>query len=160
MFVIAILAANAFIPDIPKTWTDAAVAALEVPLANPKYSAVHISEKEYYAMPVRTVYRSYPVYHPRHEPPGYMDWLKRQEPEIGFNASRLRSREDWIKAGELVFNAAVSFGPVFFGAVDVRTTDFFDTTGMPVANDGLQHLSHARSARRYRCAGRPGQQSR
>ena len=131
-----LLAASFFTPDIPKTWTDAAVAALEVPLANPKYSAAHISEKAYYAMPVRTVYRSYPVYHPRHEPPGYMQWLKRQEPEIAFDASRLGTREDWIKAGELIFNAPVSFGPVFFGAADVRNVDFFEKTGMPVARDG------------------------
>jgi hypothetical protein len=131
-----LLAASAFTPDIPRTWTDAAVAALEVPLANPKYSAVHISEKAYYAMTVRTVYRSYPVYHPRHEPPGYMEWLKQQEPEIAFDASRLRTREDWINAGELVFNAPFSFTPVFFGAADVRNADFFDKTGMPVAKDG------------------------
>ena len=39
-----LLAANSFHPDIPKTWTDAAVAALEVPLSKPKYSPVHISE--------------------------------------------------------------------------------------------------------------------
>ena len=43
-----LLAASAFQPQIPKTWTEAAVAALELPLANPKYSPVHISEQTYY----------------------------------------------------------------------------------------------------------------
>lgn len=134
--ITALFAAGAFEPDIPKTWTDAAVAALEVPLANPRYSPVHIPEQAYYQMPVRTVYRSYPVYHPKYEPAGYMEWLKRQEPEISFQASRLRTREDWIKAGELVFNAPVSFRPVFFGPAEVRDPGFFESTGMPVAKDG------------------------
>jgi hypothetical protein len=131
-----LLAASVFHPDIPKTWADADVTALEVPRANPKYSPVHITEKAYYQLPTRTIYRSYPVYAPQREPAGYMDWLKRQEPENAFDPTRLNSREDWIAAGEIVFNAAVSFGPVFFSSADVRNPDFFEKTGMPVAKDG------------------------
>jgi hypothetical protein len=59
-----LLAANVFHPDIPRTWKDAAVAVFEVPLAKPKYSPVHISEEQYYKIPARTIYRTYPVYHP------------------------------------------------------------------------------------------------
>ncbi|MEX2264028.1 MAG: hypothetical protein WD696_18895 [Bryobacteraceae bacterium] len=131
-----LLAASAFQPQIPKTWTDAAVAALEVPLANPAYSPVHVSEEVYYRIPPRTVYRSYPVYHPSREPAGYMEWLKSREPEIAFDPSKLKTREDWIKAGELVFNAPTSYGPVFFGAANVRDASFYEKTGMPVAKDG------------------------
>lgn len=131
-----LLAANVFQPEIPRTWTDAAVAELEVPLAKPSYSPVHISEAAYYQMPVRTIYRTYPVYHPNREPAGYMEYLKGREPEIAFDAGKLRSRKDWLSAGELVFNAPVSFGPVFFSAADVRDPAFFEHTGMPVAKDG------------------------
>src|SRR6476661_8718431 len=105
-----LLAANAFHPDIPKTWTDAAVAALEVPLSKPKYLPVHVSESNYYKIPTRAIYKTYPVYHPEREPKGYMEWLKNQEPEIAFDPTKLTTREDWIKAGELVLTAPVSFG--------------------------------------------------
>ena len=134
--LILLLAAAAFQPQIPKTWSDAEVAALEVPLANPKYSPVHISEKAYYQIPARTIFRSYPVYHPEREPAGYMEWLRSREPEIAFDRSKLRTREDWIKAGEIVFQAPVSFGPVFFSAENLRDSEFFKSTGMPVASDG------------------------
>lgn len=59
-----LLAAAVFHPHIPRTWEDASVATLEVPLANPKFSPIHISEAEYYRLPERTIYKSYPVYHP------------------------------------------------------------------------------------------------
>ncbi len=61
--------------EVPRTWTEAAVKAAEVPLAKPSYSPVHISEQAYYATPVRTIYKTYPVYHPKREPAGYMEWL-------------------------------------------------------------------------------------
>jgi hypothetical protein len=137
MLALAVLLAQAaFQPEIPRTWTDQAVAVLEVPLVNPRFSPVHIKEKEYYQIPTRTIYKSYPVYHPSREPAGYMEWLKQQEPQVAFNAPALKSREDWIEAGEFVFNAAVSFGPVFFSAADVRDAGFYAKMGMPVARDG------------------------
>ena len=123
-------------PNIPKTWTDAAIAALELPLANPRYSPIHVSEKAYYQIPTRTIYRSYPVYHPLREPAGYQEWLQQQEPDVAFEASKLKNRQDWVKAGELVFNAPVSYGSVFFSAADLRDPALFEKTGMPVAKDG------------------------
>ena len=131
-----LLAQVVFRPEIPRTWTNEAVAVLEVPLANPRFSPVHIREAEYYSIPARTIYKSYPVYHPSREPAGYMEWLKQQDPQVAFDASNLKSREDWLQAGETVFNAAVSFGPVFFSAADVRDPKFYTKTGMPVARDG------------------------
>ena len=38
-----VLGAQSFRPAIPRTWDDAAVAALELPLANPKFSPQHVS---------------------------------------------------------------------------------------------------------------------
>jgi len=133
---LALLPAIAASEEIPRTWTDASVAAFEVPLAKPSYSPVHISEKAYYQIPERTIYKTYPVYHPKREPAGYMEWLKQQEPQTAFDAGRLQTQSDWIQAGELIFNAPVSFGPVFFGAAEVRDPAFYEQTGMPVAKDG------------------------
>jgi hypothetical protein len=39
-------------PEIPKTWNDAAIEALEVPLANPVGLPKHISADFYYNIPV------------------------------------------------------------------------------------------------------------
>ena len=49
---------NNFSLVIPKTWGDAAVRALELPLVNPAYSPVHVSSDYYYRMPVRPIYKS------------------------------------------------------------------------------------------------------
>ncbi len=130
------LAVTATPPKIPRTWRQSDVDRLEVPLANAKYSAVHISEEEYYRIPVRVIYRSYPVYRPGREPAGYLEWLRRQDPLVSFDASNLKTREDWVTAGALVFNAATSYNPVFFGAAQVRDPAFYERAGMPVANDG------------------------
>ena len=134
--LLLLLAASAVSTDIPKTWVDAKVEALEVPLANAEYSSKHISEADYYRIPERVIFRSYPVYHPDHEPADYQDWLASREPEVAFDASKIDDEADWIAAGELVFNAATSFGPVFFGAREVRDASFYADTGMPVAADG------------------------
>jgi hypothetical protein len=63
---------TSFRPAVPRTWEDQAMAALEVPLANPIGSPKHVPTDYYYRIPVRPIYKSYPVYAPRHEPPGYM----------------------------------------------------------------------------------------
>ncbi len=71
----------------------------------------HVSADYYYRIPVRPTYKSYPVYAPGHEPPGYMDWLKQQEPQIVWDdaghAPALKTEADWIKAGEIVFESPV-----------------------------------------------------
>ncbi|MBI1355124.1 MAG: hypothetical protein GC160_12315 [Acidobacteria bacterium] len=134
--VILLLAATVFQPEIPKVWTEEAVRELEVPLAQTELSPRHISEADYYGIPERKVYRTYPVYHPDREPEGYWQWLHEREPEIAFDPAQLRTREDWIAAGDRVFHAPVSFGPVFFGEREVRDPKFFEATGMPVAADG------------------------
>ena len=69
-------------PVIPKTWDDEAIATLEIPLADPVGSPKHVSSEYYYRIPVAPIYKSYPVYVPGHEPPGYLHWLKQQEPVV------------------------------------------------------------------------------
>ena len=53
---------------IPRTWDDTAISKLEVPLANPIGSPKHITADYYYRIPVRPIYKHYPVYAPAASP--------------------------------------------------------------------------------------------
>ena len=94
---------------IPKAWDDAAMATLELPLAYPAGSPKHVSSDYYYRMPVRPIYKQYPVYAPGREPAGYWEWLKQQDPAIVWDDKgqkpALNTDEDWIKAGAIAFDA-------------------------------------------------------
>jgi hypothetical protein len=124
---------------IPKTWDSTALATLEVPLAEPSASPVPVSPNFYYTIPVRPIHKSYPKYHPDKEPRGYRDWLTKQEPVVlwddGAHRPKLVTEEDWIKAGEMVFNAPLLFVPQTDTAEDMRafirkTGDLYDSTGV------------------------------
>jgi hypothetical protein len=139
---------SGFSPMIPKTWDDAALATLEVPLANTVGSPKHDSADYYYRIPVRPIYKSYPVYAPGHEPPGYMEWLKQQEPVIvwddGDHSPPLRTEEDWINAGEIVFDSPIGFGRPGRGGTsvaEVRDPTWYEKTGTPVAKDGAMRIA-------------------
>jgi len=116
--VFAQTSGKGFVPSIPKTWDDREIADLEVPLADASRTPKQISADYYYSIPVRKIYKSYTVYAPGKEPEGYQEWLKLQEPAVEiFDASRLKTEDDWIKAGEAIFDA-----PTFYDAV-VRASD-------------------------------------
>ena len=70
---------NRFTPTIPKVWEDAFIASLELPLVEPAYSPKHVTADYYYKIPVRPIYRSYPVFHPDREPSGYLESLLRRK---------------------------------------------------------------------------------
>jgi hypothetical protein len=130
---------SAVAPAIPKTWDDEAIATLEVPLANPVGSPKHVSADYYYRIPVPPIYKSYPVYAPGHEPASYMDSLKQQEPVIVWDdaghAPPLKTEADWIKAGEIVFDAPTDFDR-FITVAESRDPDWYKQIGTPVAKDG------------------------
>jgi len=126
----------ALAPDIPRTWEKTAVETMELPLANRQILVTHIDEAAYYRIPERVIYKSYSVYAPGREPAGYMEWLKTVEPQAAFDEFDLSTQNQWIAAGEIVFNAPTSLHPVFFTAQDLRDPNFFNETGMPVAKDG------------------------
>jgi hypothetical protein len=48
-------------PQIPKTWDDTELQSLELPLATPEYSPVHVPAEYYYRVPVQPIYKSYPI---------------------------------------------------------------------------------------------------
>ena len=127
---------------VPKTWDDAAMATLELPLANPIGSPKDVSAEYYYKIPVRPIYRSYPIYAPGHEPQGYMKWLQRQDPVIvwddGGHRPPLRTNADWIKAGETVFNAPIEFSPPLSPSVkDVHDPAWYSKAAVPTTPDGI-----------------------
>jgi len=120
---------------IPKTWDDQEMASLEIPLADPSWSPVHVSADYYYRIPVRPIYKSYPVYAPGKEPAGYEEWLKQQEPETVFDVSKLKTKADWIKAGAVVFDAPI-FYDVLVRAADVKDPLWHEKTGALAGKDG------------------------
>src|SRR5215469_12708483 len=89
--------------QIPRTWDDAEIATHEIPRADPAGSPKYVSSAYYYKIPVRPIYKSYTVYAPGHEPTGYIDWLKRQEPVIVWDdrghTPSLQTKADWVQAG-------------------------------------------------------------
>ena len=124
-------------PVIPRTWDDQAMESLELPLADPAASPRHISSAYYYRIPVRPIYKSYPVYRPDREPAGYADFLKTQQPEIVFDVSRLKTEGDWIKAGELVFDAPIEFESTGTLYSETRRNDWFDKNRVLTTKDGI-----------------------
>jgi hypothetical protein len=125
--------------QVPKTWDDAEIAQHEIPLADPAASPKHVSADYYYRIPVRPIYKGYPVYAPGHEPSGYMDWLKQQEPVVIWddrgNAPPLKTEGDWIRAGQIAFDAPLRFD-VIFRVEDIRNPGLYEKAGIPVAKDG------------------------
>jgi hypothetical protein len=127
-------------PVVPRTWDEQALADLEVPLAVPSHSPKYMAAEEYYRLPVRPIYKSYPIYKSDREPPGYTDWLRQQEPVIlwddGSHRPKLETEADWIAAGELVFNAGVLFFPGATATPEERrafetgTGDIYDREGV------------------------------
>jgi hypothetical protein len=91
--IAAVLAAQSektFRVQIPRTWDDAAMADVELPLARAEHSLRQVSSEYYYRIPVRPVYKTYPVYARDREPSGYLDWLRQKESAYVFDASNLR----------------------------------------------------------------------
>jgi hypothetical protein len=136
-----------FHTSVPQTWGD--LRTLEVPLADADHSPVEVSWEFYYRVPWRPIYKSYPVYAPGHEPPGYFDWLKQQEPQViwGIDSEgashkpSLRTELDWIKAGEMVFDAPITYDTDSWGSSvvkveDVRDPAWYQATGTPAGTDG------------------------
>jgi Di-haem oxidoreductase, putative peroxidase len=124
--------AQEFHPDIPRAWDDKAVESLEVPLAQRDRSPRYMSAEEYYKLKVRPIYRSYPVYVKGREPAGYIEALKQKDPEIIFDPSKLHTKEDWIAAGKLVFEADTRFSPA-----RALTVDDIPLPASTVSKDGM-----------------------
>lgn len=122
-------------PPVPRMWDDKALTLLEVPLADSKVKLVHATAEVYYSIPARTIFKSYPVYAPGKEPPGYMEWLKQQEPQVAFDPSKLKTKADWVKAGEVVFDAPITRNQLS-SVEQVHDPAWYEKHAVPVAKDG------------------------
>ncbi len=60
--------------QVPKIWDEAELRTWATPLAGLGLPPSYASEEEYHAAPIDNL-RTYPVYHPRHEPLGSRAWL-------------------------------------------------------------------------------------
>ena len=127
-------------PFIPRAWDAPALATLEVPQPNAAFSPQAVPVEYYYRIPVRTIYRGYPVYAPGHEPPGYFEALQRRAPEVLWDdrgtRPRLQTAADWRKAGEAVFDAAIFYEAVVRTA-DVRDPAWHADVRPPLTTDGV-----------------------
>lgn len=134
-------------PQIPKTWDDTEMATLELPLADAATRRTYATADYYYRIPVRPIYRSYPVYHPDREPAGYFADLQRRKPEVLWDGKsarpKLESRDDWTRAGELVFDAPIiligggRLGPSMAPGLVVRDPKWYAQTGAPLTKEGI-----------------------
>jgi hypothetical protein len=136
-------------PIVPRTWDDAIMPTFEVPLSHPVGSPKPVSADYYYKIPVRSIYKRYPVYAPGREPVGYMDWLKTLDPVILWDDAnhkpKLETEADWIKAGEDVFGAPVfseAGDQGFIALADVKSTTWYQKSGIPVSKDGVLPFVH------------------
>jgi hypothetical protein len=89
--------------SVPRAWDSQALKDWATPLAAARTSPHYFSEEEYYRAPVDN-YRTYPVYDPDHEPPGYWEELKRKKPEPLISLGSIRPTFDWVAAGKRVWD--------------------------------------------------------
>lgn len=106
-------ATETFRPEIPRTWDPVALRDVELPVAGLNRPPGHVPPEYYYAQPVRPIYVSYPVYPPDREPPGYLEELAQREPVVVWDdrgvSPTLATEADWVRAGEIVFDAPIDF---------------------------------------------------
>lgn len=110
-----------FKPEIPKTWDSQKLATWATPIAGLNVRPTHPPEADYYAAPIDN-YRTYPVYAPGREPAGYWEMLQKIGPKRLIDTSELRTKRDWIEAGQAVFEqldhlSLRSYDPAIISAV-------------------------------------------
>jgi hypothetical protein len=122
--------------SIPEFWSEELLHDYELPLATPQNTPRHVSRDYYYALPERVLYKSYPIYHPSKEPPGYLDKLRTLDPEPVFDAATLKTGADWIAAGRDVFEMPIAYnGPIVTMAM-VRDPSWYEKHRVPLTTDG------------------------
>ena len=87
---------------VPQIWNDAALADWATPLAKIQIRPSHYSSADYYSVPADNL-RTYPVYLPDKEPPGYWEALQKRKPEPLVDFSKIRTKQDWSIAGARAF---------------------------------------------------------
>jgi hypothetical protein len=119
--------------EVPKTWDETELKAWTIPAREPGAYTVHVAPSFYYSIPASPIYKSYPVYHPSKEPPGYLEWLGGQDPQVVFDPSRLRTGAEWIAAGKLVFEAPRGSVPI----ESFKDLRWYEQLRIPLTAEGI-----------------------
>lgn len=125
-------------PTIPRVWDEEALRDFELPLPQAGITVKYVSSDYYYRIPVRPVYKTYPIYYPGKAPAGYKEWLEKQQPEVVFDVDQLQTQEEWIRAGQLVFEAPIEFigqEETLFSLV--RDVQWYEQNKISVRSDGV-----------------------
>lgn len=112
---------------IPVTWDIEAIHKFHLPPPDTTAQVEFASKAYYDSLPEHAIYKTYPVYVREHEPTGYLDSLRTLNPEVAFDLSKIKTKADWIIAGELVFNWPVSYSPGPGNEARYSVKDFDDT---------------------------------
>jgi hypothetical protein len=126
--------------DIPKLWDMEKLSSAHVQLVDKSIHVEPISEALYNKIPERVAYKTYTLYMPGREPKGYYEWLLKQKPEIIFDASKIKSEEDWAKAGEIIYDMPQNFQFMMDSSLDMSQlqmmSSIYSSMHVPVAKDG------------------------
>ena len=87
---------------VPRIWDDRELTDWATPVAALNLRPAHYSSADYYSAPAENL-RTYPIYHPDSEPAGYWEELQKKKPEPLVDVTSIRTRDDWIAAGERAF---------------------------------------------------------
>lgn len=98
--------------EIPRLFDEEALEGFHLPLPHTDLEVEEISPAYYYALRERVIHRTYPVYAPGREPTGYLDSLRTLEPAVVLDTDTLKTAEEWIRAGEMVFDAPQLYLPL------------------------------------------------
>lgn len=93
--------------------------------------------RDHYALPERIPFKSYPIYHPDREPPGYLAQLRATAPQPAFDATTLRTDADWIAAGARVFEMPIDYGGPIVTLAMVRDPQWYARHRMPLSREGV-----------------------
>jgi len=117
--------------EIPRTFDEEGLEDFELPLPRGMI-AEHITPEYYYGIPERVIYTTHPMYHPDHEPEGYLDSLRALGPSIALDTDTIDTDDEWIRAGELVFDAP----QLYLGLEGNFSPEALVAAGTPAAPDG------------------------
>lgn len=122
---------------VPVTWDMDAIKRFHLPPPDTTVNVMYVPKSYYDSLPEHVIYKTYPVYYREFEKPGYLDSLRSLEPEIAFDPAKLKTPEDWINAGELVFNWPVAYTPI--KDKESRAVAAESTGSIPA--DGVYHFN-------------------
>ena len=130
---------------IPIAWNDKDLSDWATPLVGLGLRPGFYSQTDFERIPVASLYRTYPMYHPDQEPAGYWEWLQKQPPTPLLDATTLHSDRDWIEAGRIVFRELYRPGPrgpqAFADLIPlVRSRAELERTGIEPLPDGTLPL--------------------